>query len=184
MSARAWFRRQRDRQIAESERTTAMASVTLLLVGAAILLALAQPHPQPQRTSPPRSASNIVQRASASSARAPEENTAPVAPRVVRAADVFLAGYLDYLYGHAPASGIKGATPALLRSLRAQPPRVSPGMRARWPRVVALHSTSGPAGLLGVSAVVNDGSLVDYSIRLRLAPQDGRVLVIGLEGGV
>jgi hypothetical protein len=183
MSATALFRRQRDRPIAESERTTAMASVTLLLVGAAILLTLAQPHHQSQRTSPPHSASNIVQRASVPSARAPEENTTPVAPRVARAADVFLAGYLDYLYGHSTASAIKGATPALLRSLRAQPPRVSPSMRARQPRVMALHNTSGPAGLLRVSAVVNDGSLVDYSIGLRLASQDGRLLVSGLEGG-
>jgi hypothetical protein len=56
-------------------------------------------------------------------------------------------------------------------------------MRARRPRVVALHSTPASSGLLRVSAVINDGGLVDYSIGLLLVAQDGRLLVSGLEGG-
>ena len=56
-------------------------------------------------------------------------------------------------------------------------------MRARRPRVVALRSTPAPSGLLRVSAVVNDGGLVDYSIGLLLAAHGGRLLVSGLEGG-
>ena len=55
-------------------------------------------------------------------------------------------------------------------------------MRARRPHVVALH-TSASSGLLRVSAVVNDGGLVDYSIGLLLAAHGGRLLVSGLEGG-
>ncbi len=179
----AWLTSLRDRPIAESERATAMAVVTVLILAAAILLTLSQPHGQPRRSSPTRSAPSVAQPAPASLARASEERTTTLTLPVARAADLFLTRYLGYLYGHVPVRTIKGATPALLRSLRAQPPRVSPEMRTRQPRVVALHSTPAPAGLLGVSALVNDGDLIDYSIELRLAPQNGRLLVIGLEGG-
>jgi hypothetical protein len=157
--------------------------VTVLLLAAAILLALSRPHDQPRRSSRPHSAPSIAQRTPTRPAQTPESSTAPLTPLVTRAADLFLAGYLSYTYGHAPASAIGGAMPALLRSLRAHPTRVSPGMRARRPHVVALHSTPASSGLLRVSAVVNDGGLVDYSIGLLLAAHDGRLLVSGLEGG-
>jgi hypothetical protein len=178
----AWLTTLRDRPIAESERATAMATVTVLLLAAAILLALSRPHDQPRRSSRPHSAPSIAQRTPTRPAQTPESSTAPLTPLVTRAADLFLAGYLGYIYGHAPASAIGGATPALLESLRSSPPRVSPGMRVRWPHVVALH-TSASSGLLRVSAIVNDGGLVDYSIGLLLAAHDDRLLVSGLEGG-
>ena len=56
-------------------------------------------------------------------------------------------------------------------------------MRSRQARLVSLHTTPAPSGLVGVSAVVTDGGLVDYPIGLLLAPRDGRLLVSGLEGG-
>jgi len=178
----AWLTSLRDRPIAESERATAMATVTVLLLAAAILLALSRPHDQPRRSSRPHSAPSIAQRTPTRPAQTPESSTAPLTPLVTRAADLFLAGYLGYIYGHARVSVIVGATPALLESLRSSPPRVSPGMRVRRPRVVALHA-SASSGLLRVSAVVNDGGLVDYSIGLLLAVHGGRLLVSGLEGG-
>jgi hypothetical protein len=178
----AWLTSLRDRPIAESERATAMATVTVLLLAAAILLALSRPHDRPRRSSRPHSAPSIAQRTPTRPAQTPESSTAPLTPLVTRAADLFLAGYLGYIYGHAPARAIGGATPALLKSLRSSPPRVSPGMRVRRPHVVALH-TSASSGLLRVSAVINDGGLVDYSIGLLLAAHGGRLLVSGLEGG-
>jgi hypothetical protein len=177
----AWLTSLRDRPIAESQRRTAMAAVAVLLAATALLLALTRPDGQRQRTterpspSPSRSASAIH-------AQAPETSTAALTPRIARAADLFLAGYLAYLYGHTPASQIKDATAALLHSLEAHPPRVSPGMRSREARLVSLHPTQAPAGLLGVSALVTDGGLVDYPIGLLLAPRGGRLLVSGLDG--
>ncbi len=183
MSAGAWIRMLRDRPIAESERAGAMATVTVLLLAAAILLALSRPSAQPGRMSQRHPGPSVVQGTQSVTARASVSSTVPLSPRVARAADLFLTGYLAYLYRHAQARQIKDITPALLGSLRAHPPRVSPGMRARQPRVVALHSTPAPPGLLGISAVINDGGLVDYSIGLLIAPQGGRPLVSGLEGG-
>ncbi len=179
----AWLTSLRDRPIAESERAAALATVTVLLLAAAILLALSRPAGQPRLTPQRHPGPSVAQRTPSVVARATESSTAPLTPLVARAADLFLAGYLGYIYGHAPASAIGGATPALLRSLRAPPTRVSPGMRARRPHVVALRSTPARSGPLLVSAVINDGGLVDYSIGLLLAARGGRLLVSGLEGG-
>lgn len=177
-----WLTSLRDRPIAESERNAAMATVTVLLIATAILLALTQPDGPPRRTLQ-HPAASIVQSTPSLHARASESVTAPLTPRVARAADMFLNGYLDYLYGHTPASRIKGATTTLARSLQADPARVSPVMRARKAHVLALHTVPAPSGLVGVRALVNDGGLVDYQIGLLLlAPRDGRLLVNGLEG--
>jgi hypothetical protein len=64
------------------------------------------------------------------------------------------------------------------------PPRVSPAMRERVARVLALRSTPiSPPGLIGVRALINDGGLADYSIGLLLEDHHaGRLLVTGLEG--
>lgn len=178
-----WLTSLRDRPIAESERGAAMASVTVLLIAAAILLVLSQPGDQSRRTSRRHPAPSVVASALAPRARASENVTVVLTPGVARAADLFLTGYLGYLYGHTPASQVKGATTTLVRSLGADPPRVSPAMRTRQARVLALHTIPAPSsGLVGVSALVNDGGLVDYSIGLLLEDHAGRLLVTGLEG--
>jgi hypothetical protein len=55
-------------------------------------------------------------------------------------------------------------------------------MRARHPRVVALHAVKAPAGVIEVTAVINDGGLVDYPIALLLSQRGSRLLVTGLGG--
>jgi hypothetical protein len=53
-------------------------------------------------------------------------------------------------------------------------------MRALHPRIVALHRVTAPGGALGVTAIINDGGLVDYPIVLLLAHYGHRLLVSGL----
>lgn len=176
----AWLTRLRDRPITERERRTATAVVSVLLAAAAILLAAGRPagkphhHVAPRRSAPPA--------AVASRAPAPAGGALPIAPTASRTAREFLAGYLAYLYGHAPAVSIKDATPALVLSLRAHPPLVSPSMRALDPRVRSLHTAPASAGLIGLSALVNDGELASYHVGLLLASRHGRLLVSALEG--
>jgi hypothetical protein len=178
-----WLTSLRDRPIADGERGAAMATVTVLLIAAAILLVLSQPGGQSGRRAWRHPEPSVVHSAPSSRARASENVTVSLAPGVARATDLFLAGYLGYLYGHTPASQVEGATTALVRSLQANPPRVSPAMRTRQARVLALHTIPAPSsGLVGVSALVSDGGLVDYSIGLLLEEHSGRLLVTGLEG--
>jgi hypothetical protein len=179
----AWLKSLRDRPIADGERGAAMVTVTVLLIAAAILLVLSQPGGRSRRPSQQRhSVASVVASAPAPRARASENVTASLTPGVVHAADLFLTGYLAYLYGHGSASQIKGATSALVHSLKADPPRVSPVMRTLKAHVLALHTIPAPSGLVGVSALVNDGGLIDYSIGLILTPEDGQWLVSALEG--
>jgi hypothetical protein len=177
----AWLTSLRDRPIAESERRASMAAVIVLLTATALLLALTRPghRPQPATAHP---SPGLVDRPSAAQALARAATTEPLTPAVARAATLFLAGYLGYLYGHTPARQVKGATTALLRSLEAHPPRVSTSMRSRPPRLLSLHPMPAPPGLVGVSALVNDGGLIDYPIGLVLALHGSRLLVTGLDG--
>lgn len=179
---RAWLTSVRDRPIAERERRTALATVAVLLAASTIVLAATRPAAQSRHLPPRRPAASP---ASASRPSTPAGHATPpvsIAPVAARVARGFLVGYLAYLYGQAPATAIGDATPMLLRSLRAHPPLVSPAMRARHPRVLSLHTTPAPAGLVGVSALVNDGELVSYPVGLLLSPRKGGLLVSAVEG--
>jgi hypothetical protein len=181
----AWLISLRDRPIAESERRGALTTVLVLLILTALLLVFTRPAASRHlttRNAPATITAATVARAQVSASSAPSDG-AP-SPTVARASREFLARYLAYLYGRAPAGAVSHATAGLLGSLRAHPPRVSPAMRGRVAQVLGLRSTpASPPGLIGVRAVINDGGLVDYPIRLLLLEDHGgRLLVSGLEG--
>jgi hypothetical protein len=176
----AWLASLRDRPIAEHERRTAMATVAVLLAATALLLAFTQPARRAALAT--RGSRGAVSGAPARAMPNAAITPAPLTPVVERAAERFLAGYLSYVYGHATAGGVKDASSSLTRSLQSDPPRVPPSVRALKARVVALHPAPAPAGLTGVTAVINDGGLVDYPIGLLLAADGGRSLVTGLAG--
>ena len=180
MSTGSWIRRQRDRPTAEHERHAAFMVTAAVAVTATLLLAITAPHaPSPNAASDPSDGARLQQ-----TPRAPSGNGVAVAltGEAERAARVFLHGYLGYIYGHNRGTAVKGATSALTHSLAGSMRPVPPGMRARQPRVVALHTENAPAGLIRVTAAINGGGLVDYPIALLLARQGSRLLVTGLGG--
>lgn len=182
MSARTQARRLLDRLVGERERRAVLAVIVTLLACAAVLLAASRRVSQHSPTR--RRASTTSLRGGASwsaSTRSPAGNAAPVAPVAARVAHRFLTGYLAYLYGHAGAGAITDTTPSLARSLRAQPPLVSPATRQRYPRVRSLRPMSAPVGMVGVSALVGDGELASYTVGLLLERQHGRLLVRTVE---
>ncbi len=164
----------RDRPIPDDQRRAALTASTALLVIATVLLALTRPTPH----APARTALSRVSTAAAPSTLAPSATLSLEAVAVGRA---FLAGYLAYSYGRAPARGIVDATRPLIRSLEAHPPRQTPGMRTSGPRVLELHTAPAGPGMLSVRALVNDGGLIDYTLGLVLQAHGGRLLVSALE---
>lgn len=164
----------RIRLVSERERTRMLAGLgVVLLLCATTVLILTRPTPQ------------HVVRVEASM---PSPTTAPAVggvswPVVQHASSRFLAGYLAYIYGHASVQQIAGATRGLARSLTIDPPRVSPAMREHHPRLLSLQSTPGRAGQTVVSALINDGSLIDYTIDLTLTSSEGQLLVSRVDGG-
>jgi hypothetical protein len=96
---------------------------------------------------------------------------------VERAARRFLAGYLPYSYGRAPARSIRGATPALRRELATNPPRVAAvGTRSARPRVRELRVSGLNGSRAYVLAQVDDGSRT-YATSLTIQRRGGRWLV-------
>ena len=174
MSASSWVRAQRYRPISDRERRAAFTTIAVLSVAVTVLLAVIRPGEPPTS----RSAHRIV---AARSGRQASGSRA-LAEESVRSAEVFLAGYLSYLYGRSAASEVRGATVEFARSLTPRAPRVPPAMRGRHPRVLSLRGASAPAGLIGVTALINDGGLIDYPIALLLARHGHRLLVSGLAG--
>jgi hypothetical protein len=176
----AWLIGLGDRPIAERERRGALVASVAVLIATAVLLALTRPapHHSPIRHAIAASSTTLAADPSPLTPDAPTDGTLSPAAGIVSRA--FLGGYLAYAYGRAPAGRITDATRALIVSLAARPPRVSPGMRARQPRIVELHAAPAPSGLLGVSAIVNDGGLIGYSLGLFLEPNGRRLLVTAL----
>ena len=174
MSTAGWMRAQRDRPIAEHERRAAMAVVVVLLGAVALLFTITQPASQA------RQATRRIDRITTGIPAASDPGV--LTPEARETAELFLAGYLGYAYGHTTPSKIKDASPSLIGSLESQPPRVPPAASARHPRVISLRATAAPAGEVAVSAMVNDGGLIDYTIGLTLTRQSGRLLVTGLDG--
>jgi hypothetical protein len=157
--------------------------VLVLLVGVAFFLALARPvalrnHAHRARVS----VAAVAPRHGQASTSSTPSDTTPSQTAAIDAGRMFLAGYLAYLYGRAPATHIQDASPTLIGFLQANPPRVSPAMREHVARIVGLRSTPAAAGQLGVQAVINDGGIVDYPIGLLLEDRGGRLLVSGLDG--
>jgi hypothetical protein len=91
------------------------------------------------------------------------------------AARAFVAGYLPWLYGHAPLHAITGATRRLIEDLKAHPPRVPPTMQALRPKAAAIaiqHRRRHWHAL----ANINDGHET-YELMLTLARTRGTWLV-------
>jgi hypothetical protein len=174
-----WFTALRDRPIAEQERRTALVATAAVLIAAALLFVLTRPI-APAATAGAASTNTTA----TADPPQPTPETSPGAALSAEAVTVsraFLAGYLAYTYGSAPASRITDAARSLIASLEAHPPRVSPAMRGSRPHVLDLHVTPASSGQLAVRAVVNAGGLIDYTLGLTLAPQGGRLLVTGVE---
>jgi hypothetical protein len=171
MSTGAWIRSQRDRPLSDGERRIAFTLVTVAATVSTLLLTVAMPG-----APPPRTATRLH-----TSARPGAHIPAALAASSTAeelAAREFLRGYLAYIYGRARAGEVRGATPAFTHALLTSPRRVPPTMRMRRPRIVALHL----AGTLGVTAIINDGGLIDYPVKLQLAYRGRRLLVSGLAG--
>lgn len=172
-----WIRRLRDRPVGERERRGALAAVAVVVIAATLLLALTAPE-APSRRPASAPSRRVGEREAPRATKSSSESTASA----VRAARRFLHSYLAYIYGRGRAAQVSAATSRLARSLASRAPRVPPSMRARRPRVLALHVVTAPTGLIEVTARINDGGLVDYPIQLRLAGFGGRLLVTAVDG--
>jgi len=99
------------------------------------------------------------------------------------AARAFLTSYLAISYGRDKPSTLRSASRALRERLRAQNPRVPPGVAKRRPRVIALRLKAVGAGRVRATGTVDDGDVAAYPLFATLARQgDGRWIAVSVGG--
>jgi hypothetical protein len=154
----------------------------VLATAAVVAVVVVARETEPRRATLPSRAAPTVPRIGA-----PHEPERPHPPRsdpderaALSAARRFLAGYLPYSYGQAPAARVRAAAPPLRAQLHSSPPRVPAEARRLLPRLVDLEvvSSSGDLGI-DISARVDDGRR-RYSMVLGMRPSGGRWLVTAL----
>jgi hypothetical protein len=100
-----------------------------------------------------------------------------------RVAARFLAGYLPFLYGRGSARSIEVVTPGLHVQLSREPALVTPVERQRHPRLVSLTTVAqSPAGILA-TALVADGGVTTYALRITLSAGRNGWLVSSVDAG-
>lgn len=99
------------------------------------------------------------------------------------AARAFLRSYLAVSYGRAKPETLRSATGSLRARLRAQAPRVPPGVTARHPRVIVLRLESVADDQVRATATVDDGDVAAYPLFATLARREnGRWVAISVGG--
>jgi hypothetical protein len=169
--------------LGRSSRTTRR--LMLAAVGLVVLLvvtwALApSPHPADRPVAPPAGPPRTLRTPTARGSRPVSLGGLGAARRV---AARFLADYLPFLYGRGSARSIDGVTPDLRRQLIRVRGLVTPVERQRHPRVVSLTAVEqAPAAVLA-TALVADGGVTAYALRVVLRSRRDGWLVSSVDGG-
>jgi hypothetical protein len=116
-----------------------------------------------------------------------QRHLAPVsardAARARAASTRFLEGYLPFAYGRASAGSVRGITPPLRQQLTAQTASVTPVERERHPKVVALQVAGAAPGVVLATALVEDGGITTYALRITLSDERTRWVVGAASSG-
>jgi hypothetical protein len=89
----------------------------------------------------------------------------------------FLLSYLLLAYGRGSAGSVKAVTPQLRSQLTNQRAPTTPAERRRHPRVVSLTTLGTTPGFVVATAIIEDGGIAAFQLRLTLQEQAGRWLV-------
>jgi hypothetical protein len=103
--------------------------------------------------------------------------------RARNAATRFLDGYLPFIYGRGSAGSVDVIAPPLRVQLTRVREEVTPAERRRHPRVVSLVATGQVRGIAQATALIDDGGVTTYALRLSLLEERSGWLVSAVEGG-
>ena len=161
-------------------RHLAAAAMALLVLGIASALApTSRPrHParRPPATASSPQTSGPERRGTSSLSRAEIARARKVAIR-------FLQGYLPFVYGRGSAGFVPAAAPALRRRLTRQAAVVTPAERRRHPRVLSLVVAGQAPGAALATALIADGGITSYALRITLKEGRSGWLVSAVGGG-
>src|SRR5436309_11703280 len=138
-------------------------ALAVLLLGAAVL-ALAATHQAGERSHRP--SIRAITGSTRGARRRPSPVPASQLAHARRVARRFLAGYLRFAYGRASAASVPAAATTLQRQLMRERVQVTPVERRRRPRVVSLTALGQPSDVVVVTALIDDGGVTNYALRL------------------
>jgi hypothetical protein len=119
--------------------------------------------------------------------RSVERHTATVSrPDLARARSVarrFLAGYLRFIYGQAAPSSVRGTAPSLRHQLNREQPVAVPAERRRHPHLISLTAAGLRGGVVRATALVYDGGIANYGLRLTIRRTSRGWLVSSVDEG-
>lgn len=115
--------------------------------------------------------------------RHPSPVSAGELARARATASRFLSGYLRLVYGHGSARSIDAVTPNLRVLLTRDRPEVTPVERHRHPRLVSLTAVGQAPGVVLASALVEDGGVTTYALRISLREGPSGWRASAVDGG-
>lgn len=92
-------------------------------------------------------------------------------------------GYLPLVYGRGSSAAVPAVTPALSAQLRRGRALLTPLERARRPQVISLTVTGEASGVVVATALIADGGITVYSLRITLREGRAGWLVSAVDQG-
>jgi hypothetical protein len=159
--------------------------LTLAALGLVVLLVVASALGPARHPAHPPVAPRAVPTCTGGTPTAPGSGPISSAGLVIarRVAARFLAGYLPFLYGRGSARSIDAVTPGLRRQLSRMRGLVTPVERQRHPRVVSLTAVAQSPPAILATALVADGGVTTYALRIMLSGGRDGWLVSRVDGG-
>lgn len=93
-----------------------------------------------------------------------------------------MGAYLRFAYGETQASSVRPVGPSLRRALR-QRVLLAPAERGRHPRVISLEASGQKRGVVLATAIIDDGGIASYAIRVTVRKTRSGWLVTAVDGG-
>jgi hypothetical protein len=93
-----------------------------------------------------------------------------------------MRGYLRFAYGEGPASSVRAVGRSLRRQLRRRA-LVASAERGRPPRVVSLETSGQKRGVVLATAIIDDGGIAAYAVRVTVCETRSGWLVSAVDGG-
>jgi hypothetical protein len=159
----------------------AAAGLVLLSIVASVLTPTSHPGPRTRGTRAEGASSSIA--TTAGTPWHPSPVSAAELLRVRQAASRFLKSYLPFAYGRASARSVNAVAPSLRGQLTGERAQFAPVERRRHPRVVSLEAVGQAPGLALATAMIDDGGITTYPLRLRLERGPHGWAVSAVDGG-
>ncbi len=93
-----------------------------------------------------------------------------------------MRGFLRFAYGDGTASSVHAVGLPLRRGLRRRA-FVAPSERGRRPRVISLEASGQKRGVVLATAIIDDGGIVSYAVRVMVRETPAGWVVSAVDGG-